>query len=184
MIANIEPHAGTQPATLSDIDLAAKLFADAHGALSDKVKILQDQIERCKREHLADIKRLVARAAERHDKLQNTIESAPDYLFKSPRTHTLHGIRVGWQKLKGSIVIEDPERTLQLIRKHMPELADTLIRVKEEPDKRAITDLPVSEARRIGCQIIDATDAIVIRPVDSDVDKVVDALLKEATEAA
>jgi hypothetical protein len=34
----------------------------------------------------------------------------------------------------------------------------------------------------VGCSVLDAGDAVVIRPTDSEVDKLVDALLKGATE--
>jgi len=173
--------ADTTP-TLPEIERRTKLFADAHEALAAEVRLLNDKIEAAKREHLADIRRLVGRCAERHAALRADVEAAPD-LFTKPRTHIFHGIKVGWQKQKGSIQIPDPRRTIDLIYKHMSGLADTLIRTTETPDKTAIADLPMREAKMIGIEIVDATDEVVIKPTDSDVDKVVNALLREATAA-
>lgn len=190
IIANeiLDPPAGqagpppeSQPVTLTEIERRTKLFADAHEALSDEVRALNDEIERAKREHLADLKRLVARCAERHAALRAAVELAPE-LFVKPRAHVFHGVKVGWQKLKGSIRIPDPSRTVELIYQHLGKLSDTLVRLSATPDKRAITDLPVREARMIGVEIIDPIDEVVIKPADSEVDKIVNALLKEATE--
>ena len=68
IIANESCSAPTasEPVTLTEIERRAKFFADAHAALGAEVALLNRKIEAAKREHLADIKRLVARAAERH----------------------------------------------------------------------------------------------------------------------
>jgi len=174
------PAPAAAPVTLPDIERRAKLFADAHAALATEVALLNDKLEAAKREHLADIRRLVDRCAERHSMLRALLELSPE-LFLKPRTLVLHGIEVGWRKQKGSLRIPDPERTIELIHKLLPRLADTLLRVTETPDKRALADLPCADARRIGVEIIDATDEIVIKPTDSEVDKIVTALLKDAT---
>ena len=38
--------------------------------------------------------------------------------------------------------------------------------------------------KKLGYRLVDTDDQIVIKPVDSDVDKIVDALLAEKEEAA
>ena len=66
------------------------------------------------------------------------------------------------------------------IKKHLPEQADVLIRTKEAPVKEALAQLTAAELKKIGVTIEDAGDTVVIKPVDSEVDKLVDALLKGA----
>ena len=40
----------------------------------------------------------------------------------------------------------------------------------------------MAELKKVGCTVVDAGDAVVIKPTDSEVDKLVDTLLKGATE--
>jgi hypothetical protein len=167
---------------LTPIQQHCRLFADAREALSDVVTLLNDQIEALKRKHLADIKRLVARAAERHAALKAGIEAAPE-LFEKPRTHVFHGIKVGYQKGKGGIEISDEQFTLQRI-KDLHGCSGDYLRVIEKPNKDALAQLPAADLKRLGCTIVDTGDQVVIRPTDTAVDKLVTALLKEATEDA
>ncbi|MDR3352837.1 MAG: hypothetical protein LBO00_07565 [Zoogloeaceae bacterium] len=167
--------------TLAEIERRAKLYADARENLSDIVASLTAGIEEMKRRALGDIKRAVARAAEHHDQLFALVESAPE-LFTKPRTLTLHGIRLGYQKGKGGIVWDDANAVVAAIQKHLPDQAEDLIRWTAKPLKEAINQLDVSELKRIGCRVVDTGDQIIIKPVDSEVDKLVDALLKDATE--
>ncbi len=176
--------AETQPRTftsLGEIETAARKFAAARQELSDLVGELNEKIEALKRQRLTDIKRAVAKAAEHHTKVHDLVEGAPE-LFKKPRTLVLHGIKVGFQKGKGGISFSDPERVCELIRKHLAEQADTLIRKVESPNKEALGLLPVADLKRIGCNVTEADDQVVIKATDSDVDKIVTALLANATE--
>jgi hypothetical protein len=88
---------------------------------------------------------------------------------------------VGYAKGKSGIEWDDPAAVVAAIEKHLPEQAEALIRWTAKPLKEAINQLDVSDLRKIGCRVVDTGDRIVIRPVDSEVDTLVDALLKEAT---
>lgn len=168
--------------TLPEIDTLTRAFADAHGELADLVSQLNDEIERAKRKRLPELKRLVARAAERHDALKTGLESSAD-LFIKPRTYILHGIKVGFAKGKGGITFSDADRVVELIHKHYDAARATLfLRSYEKPDKDALEKLTAAELKKIGCEIADAGDKVVIKPTDSEVDKIVSALLKDAVE--
>ena len=170
-----------EPPNLTDIDRRARAYADARESLTALVTELTGAIESMKRQALPDIKRAVARAAGHHDALKGLIEAAPE-LFVKPRTVTLHGIRVGYVKGKGGIAWDDADAVVAAIQRHLPEQAEALIRWTAKPLKEAINQLDVSELKKIGCRVVDTGDQIVIKPVDSEVDKLVDALLKDATE--
>lgn len=167
--------------TMDQIEEGARCFAGDHARLVDKVMALEDAVAELKRRHLGGIRRAVERAAASEEALRSLVQAAPE-LFVKPRTLVLHGVKVGWVKGKGALDITDAERTVQLIRKHLPELADTLIRVVEQPHKPALLTLSVADLKRIGCTVIDAGDAVVVKPVDSDISKLVDALLKAAVD--
>jgi hypothetical protein len=167
--------------TLTDIDSRARLYADARENLCGIVTDLTAAIEAIKRQTMPELKRAVARAAGHHDELKALIDSAPG-LFKKPKTLTLHGIRLGYAKSKGSVKWKDADAVVEAIREHLPEKAEWLIQETPVPVKTAIAQLSADEQKRIGCDVTEAGDQIVIKPVDSEVDKLVDALLKEATE--
>jgi hypothetical protein len=70
------------------------------------------------------------------------------------------------------------------IKKHLPEQADVLIKLKETPVKDALAQLSAAELKKLGVTVSEAGDQVVVKPVDSEVDKMVDALMKEAGEEA
>ena len=181
MITNTEngPTAASE-VSLAMIEARTKRYADDREALGDVVRLLNEQVEGMKRAALPDIKRLVARSAESHGRLKELVELGPG-LFVKPRTVIFHGIKVGYEKGKGKIEFEDQERVVQLVRRLFPEQADVLIVTKESVSKTALAQLPAGDLKRLGCTIGDTDDQVVIRAVDSAVDKVVEALLKEAT---
>jgi hypothetical protein len=169
--------------TIAQIEIQTKRFSERRDDLAWLVGGLNDEIEELKKAALPNIKRAVAKAAEEHDKLAAMIEEGKD-LFVKPRTMIFHGIKIGFRKGKGGIEFEDEARVMELIEKHFDEqTADSLIRVKTSLDKKALATLTVAELKKIGCTAEDTGDVVVIAAVDSEVDKIVRALLKEATTA-
>ncbi|GHU33600.1 hypothetical protein AGMMS50256_25830 [Betaproteobacteria bacterium] len=167
--------------TLTEIEARAKKYADAREILTRLVADLEAACEALKREALPDIKRAVARASEQHDALKALIESAPE-LFVKPKTITWHGLRMGYMKGKGGIEWDDPDAVVAAIQKLLPDQAEALIRWSAKPLKEAINQLDVKDLKRIGCRVVDTGEVVFIKPVDGEVDKLVNALLKEATE--
>lgn len=167
---------------LTDIEKRAKAFADARAEVAEIVSTLNDGIEALKRDNMPELKRAIARAAEKHDNLKGIIDANPQ-LFVRPRTVVMHGVKFGYGKGKGGIAFDDPAQVVKLIKKHLPDQAELLIITKESPAKEAIAQLSAADLKKIGCNIVNAGDAVVIKPTDSEVDKLVDALLKGATEA-
>ena len=178
------PSNPTNPTTMTnliDIEPRAKAYADARTKVADIVTQLNEGIDALKRNHLPALKRAIARAAERHDQLKQIIEANPA-LFVKPRTVIYHGVKIGFAKGKGGIAFDDAEQVVRLIKRHFPAQADVLVTTVEKPAKDALAQLTVAELKKVGCSVLDAGDAVVIRPTDSEVDKLVDALLKGATE--
>lgn len=166
---------------LSNIDQSARRYADAREALTSILDNLQAELDNIKRQHLPALRQAVRVAAEKEAKLKQAIEAAPE-CFTKPRTQIFHGIRCGFVKGKGSIAWDDADQVVRLIRKHLPSQADTLIRTREEPNKTALKELTVAELKSIGCVTTDTGDAVLIKATDSDVDKLADAMLKEAVD--
>ena len=167
--------------TLTDIEARAKTYAAAREKLTNFVAELNTAIAALKKDHLPAIKRALARAAEEQAELQALIAGAPE-LFTKPRTKILHGVKVGYVKAKGTLQVADEARTVALIRRHFPDQAETLIRTTETPHKPGLLQLNVADLKRLGCTVTETGDEIVIKAVDSEVDKMVEALLKDAVD--
>lgn len=166
---------------LTDIEKRAKALADAREVLSAIVTELQAGIEALQRDHMRGLKAAVNSAAEQHDRLKTLIELNPE-LFNRPRTVVMHGIKCGYQKSPGRLEFDDAARVVALIRKHFPERADALIAVEESPVRSALAQLSVAELKRIGVTVTGTGDVVVIKPADSQVDKLVAALLRVAVD--
>lgn len=167
--------------TMTDIEARARLFAARRERLAAIVAELTAAIDALKRDRMAELKRAVGAAAEAHEQLRALIEAAPQ-LFDRPRTVLLHGIKLGYQKGKGSIEFDSPERLMARIRQHLPEQAEYLIGCEYFPLKSALAQLPAADLKKIGVSIVGSDDQIVIKPADSGVDKLVEALVKGAVE--
>ncbi len=168
-------------ASIADIEEKAKAYSKRRATLVQRVLLLNLAIDQLKRKHIPDIKDAVNVTAAAQSELNALLAESPD-LFVKPRTVIFHGVKVGYQKQKGKIEIADEEKTILLIRKHLGDQADLLIAIKETVSKDALANIPVSDLKRIGCNVVADTDAVVIKPTDSEVDKLVTALLKDATD--
>jgi hypothetical protein len=157
-------------------------YAESRSALCKIVNKLNADIEELKRQAMPTIKRLVAATAEREAVLRNCInENRND--FSNPRTVVINGIRIGFRKGSGGISWDDDAQVVKRIRGLFEdEQAELLIKTTETPIRKAITELDAATLKRLGCRVEDTGDVVVIKPADSDVDKIVNALLKGATE--
>jgi len=164
---------------LANIEKLANTYASDRAQLAGRVQTLEDEMQQAKRRAMPGIRRAVNRCAASHDALHLGISINPE-LFASPRTVIISGIRVGWAKGKGKLVFSDATKTCDLIAKHFPDKADELIKVTSAPIRKALATLSVADLQRIGCTVEDTGDQVVIKPTDSAVDKLVNALLADA----
>jgi hypothetical protein len=165
--------------TLQEIERLSKDFADCRDMLVERVTNLNDEIERSKRRLMPGIRSAVRALAGHKAALQAAIEDNRE-LFKRPKTQVLHGVRVGLRKGSISLSWPDTEKLLAAIKRVFPESADTLIVSKESPVRANLERMSAGDLKRIGVHVSGGDDQVVIQPTDSDVDKVVNALIKEA----
>lgn len=146
------------------------------------IAALNHEIDEIKAQFMASIKKMVGTTGAQHLRLENLIESAPA-LFEKPKTQIFYRIEVGFRKGAGRVEWDDEEKVLKLIDKNFPEdVAATLIKTTRSPIKKAIGNLDVADLKRIGCRVESTGDVVVIKPIDSSVEKIINALLKDATE--
>ena len=167
--------------TLIEIEKLTKDFADARLILADRVGSLEEEMQTIKRRKLPGIKSAVNTVIEKQAELKAAIEESAG-LFVRPRTIVLFGIKIGFQKAKGKISWTDDEQVIKLIKKHLPEQADALIKTTEKPVKDALINLPAADLKKIGCTVNETGDQVVIKSTDSEIDKFVESLMKEEAQ--
>ncbi len=165
--------------TMTDIESATKAFADARSVLVERVTAMRDEREAVKRRHLKPLKRAVENTAAAQHVLTNHIDNGRE-LFTKPRSVVFHGIKVGLQKGKASLVLPKNEVLAQAIRDHLPEQYGLLVETICKPVQSAIAQLDAAALKAIGVKCVPASDSVLIKPTDGDVDKTVNAFLKDA----
>lgn len=165
-------------ATLGEIEVLTKDYSESYSKLSDKVRDLNDEIDAAKRKYMRYIKSYAEDALEKKSKLSNAIDESKD-LFDKPKSIVIHGMKIGFQKGKGKIVIPDEEKTILLIKKNLPDQAEILIKSEEKLVKPALNNLTAVDLKKVGLNLVESTDEVLIKPTGSDIDKIVNALLKE-----
>ena len=169
--------------SLKNIDRQAKELADSRRSLQDRLSDREKTIALIKLQFLPGIKLNALTVAKKQAELEAMIADSPE-LFKRPRTLTLHGIKVGFKKAKGTLKWKSAAQVLKLIKKHFKGKADTLIKTTEKPNKAALINLDVKDLKKLGVTVTRTGDEVVVKSTESDIDKFIDALLKEKEDAA
>lgn len=164
-----------------DFEKMAENLATARMMLKERVLALEAEIAALKKKHLPEIRKWADNAAQKQMELYEAIGDHPERFVK-PRTMILHGIKFGYMKGKGEIFWENDARVVALIRKHFPEQADALIKITETPIKSVLAKMPAADLKKIGVTLDGASDEIIIKFTDSEIDKIVNAVLKEGQE--
>jgi hypothetical protein len=163
---------------LIEIEQITKEYSTERTKLADRIRFLEDEINTLKRKRLPGIKNAVQTVVEKQEDLKAALEESRP-LFVKPKTIVFHGVKVGFQKSKGKLSWNDDAQVIKLIRKHFPDQEEVLIKKTEKPSKDALLNLSAENLKKIGVTISDTGDVAVIKSTDSEIDKFVEALLKE-----
>lgn len=165
---------------IHEIEKLTNAFAAARDKLAARVTELEAELDACKRRRMPAIKKAVAEAADAQAQLRIALSAAP-HLFEKPKTQTFAGVRVGYMKQRGQVIIDDESAVIKRIREQLPvSQAELLIRVRESVHKPAVYDLTAGDLKRLGIRLEDDEDVVTVKPVDGEVDKLINAMLKEA----
>lgn len=161
----------------------ARTFAAARTRLAAIVDKIRREQQQSLDAHRCALRDAVNKANDRQAELSAAIAMSAE-LFEKPRTVTVDGVRIGMTTRKGKITFEDAERTVELIKRKFPVFAETAVIRKETPDKEALAKWSDEDLARIGAtREPDDTTAVVIKPTDDVVDKMVAAMLEDVTES-
>lgn len=167
---------------LASIDNLTEAYATAYGLLYAEMAALNAEIEAAKRARMMALRKLVADAKSAKATLSFAITAHAEE-FQKPRTRQLHGFKVGLRKLEGKMVFADEAKAVQLIKKHFPDQFDVLVATSYSVVKDAAGQLPAADLKRIGGEITDSVDEVVIKSQMGDVEKIVSALIAEKAES-
>ena len=176
MISLTEPIASES--ALSRIEKRTRQYADVRADLSALMAEITDRLNAVTRENLPLLKKLVARAAEKHADLTAALNAAPQ-LFEKPRTMVLHGIKVGFRKNEGRIEFDDPDDVVERIQEFLDD-PEPYLRTVIQPNKEALAALNGADLKRLGCRVVETSDSVVIKPVGDDIDKKITAFQRAA----
>jgi hypothetical protein len=168
---------------MNEIETLTRSYSDARGVLSDTVAALNFELDQVKRNYLTQIKQQVGKAKERQAELRAAIEANADLFTKpKPRTQIFYGVKVGFRKATGKIQFDDPDQVVKLIRRQFPDQFDVLVKTTETPIKSALEALPAVTLKKLGIEVNETGDVVMIKDAAGEVDKLVAALLKDEAE--
>jgi tryptophan 2,3-dioxygenase len=174
---------------LNEIETLAQAYAESYRELEGAVQALEDGVRTIKRKLLPTIRRLAEESANHKGAVLAAITDSKA-LFEKPRSRVLAGVKVGLQKRRGQVVIDDEEATIRRIRELLPkDQVELVIRVKESVHKPAVYDLTGGDLKRLGIKVDADTDEAIAKIAGEDIERMVDALLtdddvRDSTEAA
>ena len=165
-------------ADIKELEKLCATYAYTVGDLDAGVQALQAAMRTLKQKHLPALKRSAESAAKARTALKDALGESRELFAGKRRSVVLHGVKVGFKKDKGKVEMSDEAAVIARIRKLLPaNQAELLIRVEESVHKPAVYDLSVEDLKRLGIEIKDTGDQPVMKLVNSDVEKLVDALL-------
>ena len=182
MISLNENNAGGEM-PLAEIEKLTSTFADDYNWLRAVAADIQQQQNDVIKAHLPTLRKAAAEAAAAREKLAAAVvENAA--LFADKKTHTSFGIKVGFRKGSGKMIIADEAAFLKKLETMFPDESarGIYLRVEVSPLKAALEELPAADLKKLGVTIEATGDVLVIKPVEGDVDKFVAALLKPDPE--
>lgn len=168
---------------LDKIEDQAREYAAANAATLRLADDLKAAIAAICAKQVGKIKTAAQAAAVERETLMSLLADAAD-LFASPRRSlTVDGVRVGWKKERGKVVITDEAAVVQRIRERLPEdQAELLIRRTERVHKPGVYDLSAGDLKRLGIQIEADADAPFIKDIEVPIDKLIAGLMDEYAE--
>ncbi len=171
----------------ADIQKRAEALSQARESLAELLRVLHTELESVKQGSMPDIRRAARKVAEEHNKLRAVIEANPE-LFAKPRTQVAAGLKYGMQKARGKMSWASDEQLCQRIHKLADagdltgEQVELLIVSTEKPVAKALEKLDAKLLKRLGVTVSADTDEVVIKSVDSEVEKAINAVIKDVTK--
>lgn len=172
---------------MQDLQKRAALLATSRTALADVLRSVQTEVDAVKNHSLPRIRRQARTVADQHVRLTEQIRAHSD-LFVRPRTQTVDGLRFGLMKRRGKMRWSSDAQLVKRIDKLVQdgeitdEQRELLVRTTEKPSAAALEKLDARLLKRLGVTVDADCDEVIIKSVDSTVEKMVNAVIKGVTQ--
>lgn len=169
------------PEGMSEIEALASAYGADRESLAVMLLGMQAKLAEVRNLYIPQLRKLVGTAKASRLALHQAVD-ANRALFAQPRSRIFYDIRVGLKKGAGKVSFENAARVVKLIEKHLPDQAELLIATEKKPVKAALAQLAQADLKRIGCEISGTGDQVLVQPVNSQVEKLVEALMADEPE--
>ena len=172
---------------LADIHKHAAALSATRDCLTGMMRTLEAELQTVKTGSLPEIRRVARKITKQHIELQDLIKANPA-LFDKPRTHVVDGLKFGMQKKVGKLEWDCDAKVcsrinaLTIAGDLTPEQCGMLITRTEKPVAKALEKLDGKLLKRLGITVTADTDEPLIKSVDGEVEKAVNAIIKDATK--
>lgn len=173
--------------TQADIQKTATALATARDALAAALRVMQQGMDAVKDHDMPAIKRAARIVAKGHNLLAEQIRDNRD-LFKKPRSYVVDGMKYGLQKRPGKMRWSNDAQVVERI-KRLAAAGDIagdqialLIATQEKPVAKALEGLDARLLKKLGVTVEADCDEVLIKSVDSAVEKQINAIIKDVTK--
>jgi hypothetical protein len=145
-----------------------------------RAEALQDEIHACAEAQAARHPQSPPRRSPRPTRRCSTRCRTRRTCSSARRAPCFTACRWATRRAPARSTIDDDAQVVKLIRKHLPDKFEQLVKVKETPIKAAIKEAPAPSCKKIGVKVQDTGDVVFLKDAVDEVDKLVKALLKGA----
>ena len=171
--------------TITEIRAAAQRLADARRESTTRATALEHALAEAAapiyKVHRAGIDAAAADEAEAYAWLLALVETSPGE-FKRPRSLVVDGVETGYRKEQDSLDFDSEEAVIARIfaLEEFSALAQALVRVERHLNIDAVETLDAGQRRLLGIRTVSGADQPFISFSDTDVEKLVKAILADA----
>lgn len=164
------------------IETTCAALAKARSELRRKHEAKQRQQRLLDGEHNDGLRESQSQCAELRTTLLRQLETARDE-FKKPKSREFHGITVGFEKERDTVLMPEEKILVDRIEKMLPaKQGETVLDRSVKIIKTAFKKLPKDILQKLGCTITSGGDKPVVRANDDDIETLVQKSLGDATE--
>ena len=160
--------------TLADIETLTAQYAAARAELKTVIDRGEAECEAIRSHYRPMLARRAERCAVLRASLEQAINGHPA-LFSKPRTRTWHGVRVGLYKQTGQVSTADEVRTIEHIEHHYPEHAAGVVKTTKKLVESGFKSWTAQMLKQCGIAMGRDADAILVKPVEGDLERLVAA---------
>lgn len=167
--------------SMSDIEALAERHSKNITTLAELARTVNEEIEACTQRASTKLQALAAQCVNSEQLLEEALEDNPE-LFEKPRTVVLSGLKLGYANGRDKLDF-DEEKTIDLIDKHFPDLAQVLIKTTRKPVSSALGNLQPAQLKKLKVQVVEGEDSVVLKVADTAVNKLVSGYIAAGKKA-